>query len=130
MASTSSILRSLDAYLLRFPERRDSVAPLQAAVSDGWDVALRTEFRGHVTCGAVVVNAVGHILMVRHRALGLWLLPGGHLEASDGSLMGAAARELAEEIGVSPLAIDVPVIWSDVPIQIDRHVIPHNDAKG
>lgn len=49
-----------------------------AALDSGSDVTSRHEMRGgHVTCGAAVVDDLGRLLLIRHRALGRWLLPGG-----------------------------------------------------
>jgi hypothetical protein len=43
---------------------------------------------GHVTCTALVLHPDGkRILLVHHHRLRRWLLPGGHVEESDGTLM-------------------------------------------
>jgi 8-oxo-dGTP pyrophosphatase MutT (NUDIX family) len=52
----------------------------------------------HVTASAVVVGLRGTILH-RHRLLGRWLQPGGHLEKGE-SPPEAATREVAEETGL------------------------------
>jgi 8-oxo-dGTP pyrophosphatase MutT (NUDIX family) len=53
----------------------------------------------HVTASAVVVGARGTVLH-RHRVLGKWLQPGGHIEAGE-SPPDAARREVAEETGLA-----------------------------
>lgn len=53
----------------------------------------------HVTASAVVVGPRGTVLH-RHRLLGRWLQPGGHLEAGE-SPPEAAVREVAEETGLA-----------------------------
>jgi 8-oxo-dGTP pyrophosphatase MutT (NUDIX family) len=53
----------------------------------------------HVTASAVVVGTRGTVLH-RHRLLGRWLQPGGHLEAGE-SPPEAARREVAEETGLT-----------------------------
>jgi 8-oxo-dGTP pyrophosphatase MutT (NUDIX family) len=53
----------------------------------------------HVTASAVVVGRRGTVLH-RHRLLGRWLQPGGHLEAGE-SPPEAAMREVAEETGLA-----------------------------
>ena len=67
----------------------------------------------HVTASAFVVSALG-VVLVRHRLLGLWVQPGGHVEP-DESPHAAACREVAEETGLlavhtaPPLLVDVSV---------------------
>ena len=55
----------------------------------------------HVTAGALLLRGT-EILLVEHRAYGIVLQPGGHLEPADVTLSGAAERELAEETGYQP----------------------------
>jgi 8-oxo-dGTP pyrophosphatase MutT (NUDIX family) len=89
-------VRALPPSLLR----ADVLAVLEGA-GDPFDRGLRP---AHVTASAVVLDqAVAHVLLVRHRKLGLWLHPGGHVEPGDGSLADAARREAVEETGVADL---------------------------
>ncbi|WP_394839291.1 NUDIX domain-containing protein [Pendulispora rubella] len=130
MVSHAHVLEIVDLYAERFPERAAALAPLRALLAESADVTSRLEFRGHVTCGAVVRDAEGRVLLVHHRALDRWLMPGGHLEAGDRTLLGAAARELVEEVGFPPDALRVPFVWHEVPVHIDCHGIPANPKKG
>jgi len=53
---------------------------------------------GHVTCTALVLHPdESKVLFMYHHRLHRWLLPGGHIEESDASLVAAAAREATEE---------------------------------
>jgi 8-oxo-dGTP pyrophosphatase MutT (NUDIX family) len=55
---------------------------------------------GHVVVGAWVLDQRREqVLLLRHRKLGKWLQPGGHIER-DESLIDAARRELTEESGL------------------------------
>lgn len=57
---------------------------------------------GHITCsGLVLAPDARRILIVHHRRLGRWLLPGGHVEPSDETIDAAAAREVFEETDIS-----------------------------
>jgi 8-oxo-dGTP pyrophosphatase MutT (NUDIX family) len=57
---------------------------------------------GHITSsGLVLAPDARRILIVHHRHLGRWLLPGGHVEPFDATIDAAAAREVLEETGVS-----------------------------
>jgi 8-oxo-dGTP pyrophosphatase MutT (NUDIX family) len=56
---------------------------------------------GHITCTGLVLAPDGiRLLAVHHRRLDRWLLPGGHVEASDETIASAARREVQEETGV------------------------------
>jgi len=57
---------------------------------------------GHVTTSGLVFSPEGgRMLIVHHRRLNRWLLPGGHIEPSDPVIENAAAREVLEETGVA-----------------------------
>lgn len=118
---------TLNAYLDQHPEDKDSLTALVAALGDSAEtITTRKEFRGHVTAGALLLRPDGRVLLVEHKALSKWLFPGGHLEETDETLMGAALRELAEETGISPELVTPD---SPVPLDIDVHPIPANPAK-
>lgn len=55
------------------------------------------------TAAAVVIHD-GKVLLVKHKKLGLWLPPGGHIEANEYPHV-AAERECVEETGVRVVAI-------------------------
>lgn len=48
----------------------------------------------------------GKLLLVKHRKLGIWLAPGGHLDAGELPHLGAE-REVFEETGILARAFDV-----------------------
>jgi 8-oxo-dGTP pyrophosphatase MutT (NUDIX family) len=55
---------------------------------------------GHITCtGLVLASDRRRLLLVHHRRLDRWLLPGGHIEPADATLADAARREVLEETG-------------------------------
>ena len=61
------------------------------------------------------------VCLVLHRLIGLWVQPGGHLEAGDLSVGRAAARELLEETGLVGTV-------SDDPLSLSRHPAPCGQA--
>jgi 8-oxo-dGTP pyrophosphatase MutT (NUDIX family) len=88
---------------------------------DAFDRARRP---AHVTASAVVLSDDGdRVLLVRHRKLGLWLHPGGHVEPGDGGLADAARREAVEETGVEDLR---PL---GGPLDVHRHPGPCSPAR-
>ncbi|MFE2674981.1 NUDIX domain-containing protein [Streptomyces hygroscopicus] len=97
------VRETLDAYLANHPDEKDALSVLSEVLDKAGDsIASRKEYRGHVTAGAALLRPDGRVLTIEHRALRKWLLPGGHVEESDATLLGAALRELAEETGISP----------------------------
>lgn len=129
--STAEIASTVARYLERYPDEADHLRPLTEALRGEGDLTSRSRFDGgHVTCGAVVTNGSGELLLIRHRALGKWLLPGGHLEAEDGGLLDAALRELEEETGISWQGSVSGGGADRIPVDIDVHAIPASPAKG
>src|SRR5437879_10639778 len=100
MIAAGEVQRTLDGYLTLFPDERKGLALLTTLVGRGAPLSSRKEFAGHITVGAVVIDPLWRVLHIHHRAIGRWLLPGGHLEARDQSLIGASLRELKEETGI------------------------------
>ena len=102
-------MKSLDLilHLLRCSERpfeRDQYAP------------------GHITATALVLNhPADSVLLVHHRRLDRWLLPGGHVEPQDDTIFDAACREAIEET-----AIQLQPGFSPYVAGFDVHSIPSN----
>jgi 8-oxo-dGTP pyrophosphatase MutT (NUDIX family) len=69
---------------------------------------------GHITCTGLVLAPDGErLLLVHHRRLDRWLLPGGHVEPEDVTIADAARREVVEETG-AVLAPPSAFIGADV----------------
>ena len=78
----------------------------------------------HVTGSAIVVGQRG-VVLLRHKRLGLWLQPGGHLDPGEMPWHGAL-REAFEETG---LDVRFPVAGDDhVPPLV--HVDVHDGGRG
>jgi 8-oxo-dGTP pyrophosphatase MutT (NUDIX family) len=75
---------------------------------------------GHITCTGLVLSPDSRrLLLVHHRRLDRWLLPGGHVEPDDMTLDGAVRREVIEETGVLLRPSSEPVLAG-----ADVHGIP------
>lgn len=100
---------------------RDSRQAILALLDGSQDPCARTGFQpGHVTASGLVLSDGGDaVLLVFHARLNRWLQPGGHVEASDASVVAAARREVREETG---LGVDD---GSDATlVGVDVHEIP------
>jgi 8-oxo-dGTP pyrophosphatase MutT (NUDIX family) len=54
----------------------------------------------HVTGSAIVTDGSDRVVLHRHKRLGIWLQPGGHVDAGEDATQ-AAVREPREETGLS-----------------------------
>ncbi|MFD6435323.1 NUDIX hydrolase [Streptomyces venezuelae] len=122
------VRETVDAYLAEHPDETDGLSALVETLDQAGDtVASRKEFRGHVTAGAALLRPDGRVLTIEHRTLRKWLLPGGHVEETDTTLIDAALRELHEETGIARESVELD---GAVPLHIDVHSIPGNPSKG
>ncbi|WP_406391031.1 NUDIX domain-containing protein [Streptomyces sp. NBC_00882] len=128
--SPDHIRTTVETYLARHPHERAQLGGLLGALDRPTDIASRSTFTGHVTCGAIVVDPLGRVLHVLHLASGKVLAPGGHTEPEDESLAGAALRELHEETGIPPQAVAPWPGYETVPFDIDIHDIDAHPGKG
>lgn len=124
--SDSDISRALSAYLERYPDEAESLSEPARLLAQGADFASRRNFSMHVTVGALLVRGGAEVLLVDHRAYGIPLQPGGHLEPSDSTLVGGAARELVEETGFDPSGLFVA---SEIPAYVEFGRVPARPAK-
>jgi ADP-ribose pyrophosphatase YjhB (NUDIX family) len=75
---------------------------------------------GHFTASAFILSpADDALLLIFHGKLSRWLQPGGHVEASDVSILSAARREVAEEVNLVDLELAREGIFD-----VDVHEIP------
>jgi 8-oxo-dGTP pyrophosphatase MutT (NUDIX family) len=100
--------------------RQEYVAHLDAHA----DGLLRTCLPDHVTASTVVLSPDGEqVLLTLHAKAGAWFQLGGHTEAGDATLAGAALREALEESGLDDLELDPE------PVQLDLHEVPFCGAR-
>lgn len=68
----------------------------------------------HVTASAIVVSDDGsRVLLHKHKRLGMWLQPGGHIDADEAPWV-AAEREAREETGLAAALVSADLIHVDV----------------
>ncbi|HLJ14973.1 MAG TPA: NUDIX domain-containing protein [Bryobacteraceae bacterium] len=81
----------------------------------------REQFQpGHITATGLVLHPQHEaILLVLHRRLGRWLLPGGHVEEFDVRAWDTARREVIEETGARLAVLADPKL-----VGLDVHGIP------
>lgn len=123
----------LEHYLAQYPNEIEALQRLRELVDEtpnAADLIARTNFRGHVTASGFVLSADGTAtLLVHHRALGIYVQPGGHMDMTDASPLAGAFREVREETGL--MDVRRVFVFDDpaVPFDIDSHYIPPNTKR-
>jgi ADP-ribose pyrophosphatase YjhB (NUDIX family) len=103
--TNNAVVGAALAYVEANPAEVDAVRPLVILALHGPSVADRVTQPAHVTCGALAVTADWRVLQLRERPSGRWLFPGDHVRRGDGSLLGAALRDLTEQTGIVSNAV-------------------------
>ena len=87
----------------------------------GWpgDPFSETENDHHVTASAFVVSSRG-VILHRHRRLGIWVQPGGHVDTGERPEV-ACVRETKEETGLDVRQLDPAMLF---------HVDVHPGPRG
>jgi 8-oxo-dGTP pyrophosphatase MutT (NUDIX family) len=111
--------RLLEAYQPSTSAEAEHLASILELLSTKPTAFDRTEYRpGHITASAFVVHpSEPAAALMKHRKIGRWLQPGGHVEPDDGDIESAARREVEEEVGITQL-ISLGVT------DVDVHVFP------
>ncbi len=82
---------------------------------------------GHFTASAFVLSPDRRdLILIHHKKLGIWLQPGGHVEATDADLASAARREVAEEVGLGELD---SFAKDNALFDVDIHTIPARKSE-
>lgn len=129
MESKEAILTLVEEYLSKFPGEKERASQLIQFVKQYEGEALfnRKNFTGHITTSAFITNEKDDsLLLLKHKFLNRWLQPGGHVDATDKSLVASALREACEETGLS--ASDIELVSAEI-FDIDSHNIPENTTK-
>jgi 8-oxo-dGTP pyrophosphatase MutT (NUDIX family) len=85
------------------------------------DAMMRECLPDHLTASTLVLDEDhSRVLLTHHAKARRWFQFGGHPEAEDTTLAGAALREAVEESGLhaSDLTLDA------VPVELDAHLVP------
>ncbi len=134
MTSQQELRQTIARYLELFPEEREGLDRFIRFVEqfDGPSLYDRKNFTGHITASGMVYDpSTDRLLLLEHVQLKKWLQPGGHVEASDASILTAALREVEEETGIRPSLLTLQGIGPDrfPVIDLDCHPIPLSETK-
>lgn len=125
----SYVNKIAEEYLHTYPDINisDKISKLFAT---NLSVISRKNSFGHITASAIVLDQTfSKVLLIKHKNLGKFIQPGGHVDESDASFYEAAKRETVEETGYNDFEYIQVFEKDDVPIDIDIHIIPDNPKK-
>lgn len=122
----------VERYLQVFGEERERLKELQSKLANpSLDMRLRSTIpEGHMCASGILLLPGSKVLMLEHKALGIWVVPGGHYDLADTSLVETARRETIEETGIQEVALHPWHMEHGIPLDIDTHMIPRNDKKN
>ena len=116
----SEFIQLLGRYRTRFMEETAMVTQTIDFVRHHESCFDRTQWDGHVTGSAWVVNPRrDHALLLHHKKLDMWLQPGGHADG-DNDIHRVVIKETAEETGID---MDNIRLVSEEVFDVDVHVV-------
>jgi 8-oxo-dGTP pyrophosphatase MutT (NUDIX family) len=130
MEDNAEILALVNKYKRANSPALESLKPILDFLDlfQGSQLYDRSNFTGHITASACIIDVdKNSLLLLKHKALNRWLQPGGHIDASDKSIVNAALREAKEETGIP--AENLKLISEDI-FMVDSHTIPTNEKKN
>ncbi|MEU4359970.1 NUDIX hydrolase [Streptomyces virginiae] len=128
--SRSEIRGLVNDYLERHPVENGHLQPLVSALEEPADPTSRSTLPGHITCSAIVIDHDQRVLHIHHRASGLTIPPGGHIDPADRTLLATALREVHEEAGIAAGDLCLTPQLLDGPVDIAIHDIAARPSKG
>lgn len=117
------LYKALNEYKPKDSNELENLEKIKKFLKDNDNCFSRTNLKGHITAGALVIDKDCNILLNHHKILNIWIHFGGH---SDGDMdsLNVAKREVMEESGIEDIYDMDGKIFD-----IDVHVIPENKSK-
>ena len=123
-SAKAHLLKALQRYGERLPDEMLFVQRFIGFIRENPDAFMRSLTTGHITASAWLINKAGtHVLLIKHRKLGIWVQPGGHADGNT-DLLQVSYTEAFEETGLHALT---PV--SEEIFDIDIHQVPDAGAE-
>ena len=118
------LYKALGSYKPTDTEEIKSLNEIKNFLENNENCFSRTNLKGHITAGALVIDKDCNVLLNHHKILDKWLHFGGHSDGEANSL-NVAKREVMEESGI----VDVNDLGGKI-FDVDVHLIPENKSKN
>lgn len=118
------LIKELEKYTPKDEMEKEDVKRIIEFLKTNENCYSRTNLKGHITAGAVIMHEDGEVLLNYHRKLKMWLFFGGHSEGETNPL-NIAKREVKEESGITEYD-DLGGKIFDVGV----HIIPDDPIKN
>ena len=118
------LIQMLEKYQPEGKEEHCSVEMTKQFLKNSDNCYSRTNKKGHITAGALLMSDDGDVLINHHKILDLWLLFGGHSDGNSNSLE-VAKREVKEESGLEIIDDSNGRV-----LDVATHIIPENKQKN
>ncbi len=117
------LYKAIENYNPKDESEKECVGKMKEFLRTNDNCFSRTNLKGHITAGALVMDKNGNVLLNHHKALDKWLLFGGHSDGESNSL-NVAKMEIMEESGIT----EFDDLGGKI-LDIDVHIILENSAK-
>ena len=94
------LYKSLNEYKTKDITEIEKLNQIKNFLNTNDNCFCRTNLKGHITAGALIIDNNCNVLMNHHKKLNKWLHFGGHSDGDKNSL-NVAKREVMEECGIT-----------------------------
>ena len=118
------LVSELNNYKPFNEDEKDNVKKVLGFLTNNTNCYDRSNLKGHITAGGLVVDGIGNVLLNHHKKTGMWFQFGGHSDG-DTNCINVARREISEEAGI----FDCKLISNDI-FDVDVQQIAYSAKKN
>ena len=94
-----NLVNELEKYKPFNKQEKENVKKVLEFLATNTNCYDRSNLKGHITAGGLVVDGKGHVLLNHHKKTGMWFQFGGHSDCET-NCINVARREISEEAGI------------------------------
>ena len=119
-----NLVQELEKYKPLDEQEKENVKKVLEFLANNTNCYDRSNLKGHITAGGLVVDGKGNVLLNHHKKTGMWFQFGGHSDG-DANCINVARREISEEAGI----FDCKLISNDI-FDVDVQQIAYSTKKN